>query len=210
MPPDPDQSALDDALDTLRAHRVGALAFDEHIVPIRFVQMPDDGRIVFPAMTAMLDAPELVLFIPEESDEALQLLLSAEPLDEHAHPGPDRWRIHHGEPQDIHWVGAWIDAARRGPFVFDGDAMMPPNHLAADEPALCKRANSDEGALLAATDRATGRENQEPRCVGVDPWGLHVRTYFDIARVPFREADAPAGTRDMAERAIDNLLKGAR
>jgi len=208
MPPESDQDALGSALETLRAHRAGELAFGEHVRPLRFVQMPDDGRIVFPAMQAMLDAPELVLFIPEESDEALQLLLTAEPVEAHAHAGPDRWRIHHGEPQDIHWVAAWVDAARRGPFVFDGDAMMQSNPLAGEEAALCKRANADERALLDAADRATGRKNQEPRCVGADPWGLHVRTYFDVVRLPFRVEDAPVGSREAAERAVDHLLHG--
>lgn len=206
LPPGDEGAALLEALATLRAHREGTLAFDEHVRPVRFVQDPEDGRLIFPAMVAMLDASEVVLFVPEESDEALQLLLTLEPVDEASHPGPDRWRIHHDQPTDIHWVAAWVDGARRGKFVFDGDAMMAPNPLASCEAALCRRANADEGALLRAADRATGRRNRAAVCVGVDPWGLHARCEFDVARVPFALDDAPAGSCEQAERAVEHLL----
>ena len=85
MTPKDENAALDEAQRLLAAHRIGALAFAEAVRPVKFVLDNDDGRVICPVMSAALDLPELVLFVPEESDEALQLLLESEEIDEKDH-----------------------------------------------------------------------------------------------------------------------------
>lgn len=203
--PADESAALDAALRTLATYRKGALAFGEHVRPVRFVIDNADGRLVFPAMVAVFDALELVLFIPGETDDALQLLLTIDEIDPERHAGADRWRIHHGEPEDLKWAAAWIDAARLHTFVFDGDAMMRPNPLAAAEPGVCRRLNADKAALRRLTHARTRVDVEDPMCVALDPGGIHVRARFDILRINF---PAPAQTADDANRAIDELMAG--
>ena len=55
----------------IRANLAGAIAFDGEVVPLKVVVAPD-GALVAPVMVAMLRAFDVVLFLPEESDEAMQ------------------------------------------------------------------------------------------------------------------------------------------
>lgn len=198
-----ERAALEHAQRVFRAERAGVLAFSEHAVPLKFVTDPQTGHIVAPVMVALLEELEAVLFVPEESDEAVQLLLTPEPLDGENHPMADRWRIHHGEPVDIRWARFHIEGARHGAMVFDGDAFMVANPLADAEPALCRRLNADKDALGALCQRVLGAAIEEPVCVGVDQDGLHVRARFGVVRVPFEHA---AQSADAAERMIESML----
>ena len=73
------------------------------------------GRVVFPADGTILQAEELVLFVPRESpedDHELQLLLSTGDAGEGA---VDRWRAYHGSPR-LNGFGAFaIEGAKYGP-----------------------------------------------------------------------------------------------
>lgn len=202
--PTPQRPTLDDAMATLRAHRRGDLLFDDAVRSVRFVLDPQDGRLVMPAMVAMLSAAQPVLFLPEESEEALQLLVSMEEIDGESHATADRWRIYHGEPEDVRWAACWIDSARLGPMVFDGDALMVPNALASDEPALCKELNADKDGLHRLCAQAAGVECENPVCVGVDPEGLDIRRRFDIVRIPFPKV---AENADGVRAAVAGLVK---
>ena len=203
--PADESAALDAALRTLDTYRKGSLAFGEHVRPVRFVVDNEEGRLVFPAMVAMFEALELVMFIPGETDDALQLLLTLDEVDPERSAGVDRWRIHHGEPEDIKWAAAWIDAARLHSFVFDGDAMMRANPLAGAEPGVCKRLNADRAALRRLTLANTRVDVEDPLCVALDPGGIHIRARFDILRINFPER---VETAQGAEKAIDALLSG--
>jgi hypothetical protein len=208
MPSDAEQQALDLALRTLAAHRTGAISFGEHVRPIKFVLDNEDGRLVCPVMVAVLEEPEIVMFIPEESDEALQLLLDVEEVDEKDHSRAiDKWIAHHGDPEDIHWVACWIDAARMGPVVIDGDALMNSNPLAGAEARTCRRINEDKDALRALCARYAKMDVEDPLCVAVAPLGLSVKSRFDILFVPF---GADIETESALDAEIDRLLAEAR
>lgn len=199
----PDGPTPAEALQQLRRSRVGTLFADEAIFPVAFVTDGATGRLVFPVAPQALDAGQHVLQVPEESDDAMQLLLTLHPIDREAHEACDRHLAYHGSPRASAWVAASIDSAKWSGLVYDGLALNVPNALREAEPKLVKRANADRDALRGACARRAGVEPAEPLCVGVDPDGLDVRARFGIVRVAFDEA---AQTREDAEAAIDRLL----
>lgn len=166
----------------MRGHRVGALLFDDNLRPVKFVVDPASGRVVLAMMVAMVQTDHQVLMIPAESEDSLQLLLDVEGIEE-GDALSDRWRIYHGEPEDIHWVSCWIDSGKLLGLVFDGDALMQPNPLADEESALVGVMNARKEDLRVLCARYAGMEVEQPLCVGADAWGLHVRSKFDVLRV---------------------------
>ncbi|MBL8746446.1 MAG: hypothetical protein JNK58_08845 [Phycisphaerae bacterium] len=200
-PHDPDTQALEHALAVFTANLEGQLRFDEHFIHLKYVFDPRDGRLIASVPVAVLHAADLVLDIPEENDDALQLLVTAEEAPESI--ATDRWLAYHGHPEHVRWAAFWIDSARHGPWVFDGDALTFPNLLAADEPVLCKKLNADPARLAALCQRFAGVPIPKPVCVGVDPRGLHVRASFGVVRVRF---DSPATTATAAIQSIDAML----
>lgn len=198
---DADAQALEHALAVFTANLEGQLRFDEHVTRLKYVFDPRDGRLVASVPAALFFATELVLDIPEENDDALQLLVTADETQENI--ATDRWLAYHHAPEHVRWATFWIDSARHGPWVFDGEALTIPNPLSADEPAICKRLNADTGKLAALVQRYAGVPIPKPLCVGVDPRGLHIRASFGVVRVRF-ESLAP--TAAAATQAIDAML----
>lgn len=190
----------------LRQGYRATLQFDEHFVPIKYVIDPENGRLAAPVMVAMLTAAETILFVPEEDERSLQSLVSLEQIDEN-HELADRWRIYHGEPEDVRWAVIWIDMAKLEGVVIDGDALMEPNALADAEPRLCKLLNDDIEALRKVTAMFGGMEIESPKCVGVDMEGFDVRSKFDTVRVWF---DTLAESEDEARGLIEEMIAEAQ
>ena len=211
-------AAVEAAHAFLRGHTTGDLRFDEHVRPVRYVLAPA-GALVLPAMVAMLQAVDTVLFVPSLEEGAMEVQLTLVPFGERdaeapegagASPGAitDRWRIHHGDPEDVRWAVGRVDAARYGGNVVDGDAMMRPNPLEADEPALCRWMNMENAEALRDLCRRYGRRRIEaPLMVAVDPLGLDVRGRFEVVRVPF---PAVAPTRADVERVLREMMSAAK
>ncbi len=199
---EPTRAALEHAYTVLIADCSAELRFDDHSLPVRHVVDNETGRLITSLPVAALLAVENVLFVPAETDEALQLMISPEEIPEST--VTDRFLAFHGEPEHVRWAACWIDSARHGPWVFDGDAMMRPNPLAPDEPALCKALNADAATLAALCHRRAGVAVPSPVCVGVDPLGFHIRARFGVIRIPFPDplADAQA-LRAMLDRMLD-------
>jgi len=208
---------VDSAIDFVRGNFTADLRFDEHVQPVKYVVAPAGGRLVMPAMVAMLRALDTVLVIPEDRAEpdTMELMVSLQEFSEregeHAHLA-DRWRIYHGEPEDVRWALATIDAARFNGLFIDGEAFALDNPLAAAEPALCKEMNASHVDRLrelcqtrgrACLRRSTGTADpgisvERPVMVGIDPLGIDVRAAFDIVRVRFpRRAGTIAEARQM-------------
>jgi hypothetical protein len=137
-------------------------------------------------MYAMLDAVDVVLFVPENAEGAMELQVTPVRLDPDGPDGAlaDRWRIYHGEPQDVHWALLDIDAARYHQWVLDGPALVRANPLAAHEARLCRRINQELRRELAAACRSCGVDAESPLLVGVDPLGFDVRRRFEVVRLP--------------------------
>lgn len=172
----------------LREHFSGDLRFDEHFRPVKYVIAPD-GSLITNVMAAMLSGFNMVLFVPDNSDGALQLQVTIEPFeeDETGYGAlADRWRIYHGEPEDVFWGKLYIDAAKFDEHVIDGEALMRENPLEKDMGRLCKLFNSEHRSdVKLLCEKLERLEVSEPVVVGVDAWGIDVRRRFDVVRLPF-------------------------
>lgn len=197
--------AIELALEFLHGHLSGLLRFDGDVRPVKIV-IDDEGRIVAPAMVAMLRSLDTTLMLPDEEDESLHLQVTLEEFEE---SGPhaalaDRWRIYHGDPPDVRWARMTIDAARFEGLFIDGEALTRPNPLSASLPAICRALNNGHAdALRAACLKVASLGIERPVVVGVDPLGVDVRGAFDVVRLPADdplrgEADAIALVRGLA------------
>lgn len=191
-------------LRALRGHRDCTLLADETPFGARSVLDPATGRLVLCIPAAPLAAGQLVLFVPEESDNALQMLVTAEELDPRSDSPCDRWRAYHGEPRAPRWLAMSIVSARLGATVVEGQELMRPNALRRAEPALLRAGNADQAALRRLCRRAAGVFPDAPVLVGVDELGMDVRARFGIIRVEFPR---PAPDADDADAVIRSLLR---
>ena len=99
----------------------------------------------------------------------------------------DRWRIYHGEPEDVRWAIMHIEAGRLDGIFYDGDGLLLPNALGGVEASICRWANDElVDGLRTACLAEREIEIREPRLVGVDPLGFDVRGRFEVVRL-----DAP-------------------
>jgi hypothetical protein len=199
------EDLLEEARAFLRGHTQGVLRFDEHTEHVRIVIGPQ-GRIIAPAMVAMLRSVDTVLFLPEESDEAMQVMVTIIQFDERGEHGhlADRWRIYHGEPPDVQWAFLDIDAAKFHGHVIDGYALMEPNPLSGDEASFCRQVNQErKESLKRACATIAKVDVEEPVMVGADPYGIDVRGRFDVIRLPFPER---AETKDAAQKELDGIV----
>jgi hypothetical protein len=206
-----DASTDDGILDArryLRAHLTGLLGFDGEFVPIKLVMAPD-GALIAPVMVAMLRSFDTVLFLPDEGEDAMHMQVTLEEIYDRGEHAPlcDRWRIYHGEPEDVRWARITIDAAKFKGLMFDGIALMHPNLLTDVEARLCRRINTEmRETLRAAVVLVAGLEVEDPRLVGIDPLGFDVRGRFDVVRLP---ADPPIADGDDAVDALEELAATA-
>jgi hypothetical protein len=191
-----DDPAVESSLDFLHGHKRADLHFDGHVQPLKYV-IAADGRLVAPVMVAMLSAADTTLFVPEDREGAMELMVTLEQFEEGGELGglADRWRIYHGEPPDVRWAVMTIDAAKyRGLFI-DGEAFAEANPLSDAEPAFCREANQRHvGSVRRLCSERGGMDVENPVMVGIDPRGFDVRATFDIVRVRF-----PSAARTIAE-----------
>ncbi len=197
------------AVSFLRSNLAGLIRFDTEYLPIKVVVAPD-GRLVAPVMESMLLSTDCALYLPEEpedrKDEVIQLMVTLDRLEEHGAEGPltDRWRIYHGEPEDVRWATMSIDFCKFGEYAFDGEALMWPNPIADGEAGLCRRVNENLiDRLRDAVLREQDLEIDDPRLVGVDGLGADVRGRFDVVRLEF---PTPVDDVDSAERTLTEIL----
>ena len=169
----------------MHGHLAGLFQFDENVVPLKVV-VEREGRLVAPVMVAMLTAGETILYLPDESDESMHINVTLEEFEESGPDGElaDRWRIYHGEPDDLRWAIFHIEAARLNRIFYDGDALLIPNALGAAEAAICRWANDNViDALRTACLEQCEVEINEPKLVGVDQLGFDIRGRFDVLRL---------------------------
>ncbi len=199
---DPEPSVLD-AAEFLATYREGVLFADGSPMARRFVSDPDSGRLLIPVPPEVAEAGEHVLHIPEESDDAMALMVTVEVVHPDTLAACDRYLAYHGAAEDARWIACRIEAAKWGGVVLDGPVLQQPNPLAGAEGRLCKRVNADPPRLAAAMRSHRNLEIPGALCVGVDPGGLHVRSRFGVVRVRFAKA---ASTEAEAGAAIEKFL----
>lgn len=183
----------------LHRHTDGVITADDARRRFRYVIDRTAGVLVSPLTHAELDAAQIVLFIPDEGEGAVQLLVEASPIDEGR--VTDRWLAYHRSQDAPLWGAMTVDTARIGRDVVD-EAISLTCPFAAEEPALCKHANTRRDAL-ASLCASRGVDDRSPVLVGVDVAGVHIRARTRIVRVDFPE---PVSTAAAARAALDALL----
>lgn len=220
-----ERDATTPALLAWRSNRRGVLMCGE--IPHRtgFAVCPRTGEVAAPLPTTLLSAgadrsadgaTHFVLFLPDESEAALQVLLTprvADPeetdlRDRFEAPREelrDRWMMLHLDPPrgDAAWVLFDAESARLGREVLDDDALRSFSDLHAWEPKLVKRANADRARLARACLAVTGSGLTDAIAVEANPSGLLVRHKLGVTLAPF---GVEAHDQAAAEREIDALL----
>src|SRR5262249_23135954 len=152
---------------------------------IRFIVDGGTGEVAFPADRGMLEAEELVLFIPRDQpadDHELQLLLSAKEVDGEATGLVDRWTAYHRASEMPFFASCRTEAGKFDGAMIDVNELVSVNTVRAVEGRMLKRVNADKTRLRAACLEAQA-EILSPVAVGTDQYGIEVRAAFGIVRV---------------------------
>ncbi|MEL7472654.1 MAG: hypothetical protein AAGK04_04990 [Planctomycetota bacterium] len=184
----------------LRRWRVGVLQADEQLESVHFVAAPTDGRLLLPVSRDAAEAHELVLWIPEESFDAMQGLLEPRVIGEDdwtpaLEGARDRYLAYHGRADTVYWMLCGADSFKWRDEVIPGVDILTPNAIGSVEGGLLKRLNAS-GHVAALARRFAGATVSEPVAVGVDELGIDIRSRVGVLRVrfdqPTTEADAGA------------------
>jgi hypothetical protein len=170
----------------LRSNTTATIKFGEHTRDISYA-ISKTGELIIPAMVAMLQPCDTVMFVPEYSEGCMEMHVSLQQFIATGDDGllADRWNVYHGDSPEVQWASVIIDAARFHGMFIDGESFCRENILAEIEGALCKELNAEckekVRALCVAKTLVTV---EDPVVVGVDQFGIDVRAAFGIVRVP--------------------------
>jgi hypothetical protein len=181
-----EQQAMDSAWAFLRSNTTATIKFGEYTNDVSYVICPT-GELVIPAMVAMLQPCDTIMFVPEYSNDCMEMHVSLRQFSDTGEDGllADRWNVYHGKSPDVQWALVDIDAARFHEMFIDGDGLCRVNSLSELESKVCKELNANfTDAIRAVCLAKTNVEVTEPVVVGVDPLGFDVRAPFGIVRVP--------------------------
>jgi len=170
----------------LRSNTTGTLRFGENMQDINYV-IAHDGFLIMPAMVAMLQPCNTIMYVPDYSNDCMEMHVSLQQFQEDESTGAyaDRWRVYHGEPRDVQWAKVAIDAARFRDMFVDGEGMQESNPLSEVESKLCKQINKEfSDSLKACCLAKTNVTIDAPLVVGIDSLGIDVRAQFGIVRIP--------------------------
>jgi|GEM_PF-419100 len=207
-----DQEPGIDGLRLLRRYHEATIQHHERRAEVRFVIDAADGCMVLPAEPGMAAANELLVHLPDEVAQDLQLTVTPKVVDRpEGEEVVDRWHAYHSaagtRPTSRVWLRCAIDGAKR-PFatgdVYEPETIMRPNALRKSEYQLVKRVNQDRARLGRLCKWASRVDVADAICVGVDPFGFDVRARFGIVRIEF---DLEAATSEQAARLIDAMLE---
>ncbi|MDP7004607.1 MAG: hypothetical protein QF718_00135 [Phycisphaerales bacterium] len=190
MEPYDEQQFADSAWSFLRSNTTSTVQFGEHTCDVSYI-ISYQGKLVIPAMVAMLQPCDKIMFVPEYLNDCMEINITLNQFSEDGSGGElaDRWRIYHGEPPDVQWALVDIDAARFHEKFIDGEGLCRENTLADSEHELCKELNAkftDDVRTICLEE--TSVEVTNPVVVGVDSLGIDVRAPFGIVRIPTNES----------------------
>lgn len=185
----------------LRRHARGVLEVGGDFRPCLYVLDSERGSPVACVAQDVLEAGSCTLHVPEDREDALQVLVEPVELDPHVEASCDRYLIYHGKGTAARWARLEVQSAKMLGVVFDECAAS--NALRAHEPAMCKRLNGDKARVGAGVLRLGGFVEESPTVVGVDQDGVDVRTKRGIVRLEFPHT---APNVESAERMIGEML----
>ncbi len=189
MEPFDEYQAADSAWSFLRSNTTGTIKFGEHTRDVSYI-ISSKGRLVIPAMVAMLQPSDTIMFVPEYMNDCMEIQITLNQFSEDGEGGElaDRWQVYHGEPPDVQWATVDIDAARFHEQFIDGEGLCRSNPLAEIEHSLSKELNDKfTDDVRAICLEKTNVEVTNPVVVGIDPLGIDIRAPFGIVRVPSDE-----------------------
>ena len=174
-------------------------------MPLSYIRDPKNGALIAPIERWMLDDGEATLCIPDARPGVLQLHLSMREIDPARDAVCDRWLAYHLAPRHRAWCelstlaakmpfGMVEPAEERGDheaIVVEAAAISLPNTSLKEEGGLIRQANVDRSRLKLACEQAGHREYADARCVGVDQWGIDVRTTFGPSRLDVQARRVP-------------------
>jgi hypothetical protein len=170
----------------LRSNTTATIKFGEHTRDISYV-ISKTGELIIPAMVAMLQPCDTIMFVPEYSEGCMEMHVSLRQFIETGDDGllADRWNVYHGDSPEVQWARVTIDAARFHEMFIDGESLCRENILAEVEGALCKELNAKcKEKVRALCTAKTFVTVEDPVVVGIDQFGIDVRAAFGIVRVP--------------------------
>lgn len=197
----PKRPIIADPSRELRRHAGGVLEVHGEFRDCPYVLDPEKGSPVACVTLDVLEGGSCTLHVPEERDDALQLLVEPAELDPHTDGACDRYLIYHGRAPTSRWARLDIQSAKMLGVVFDD--CVAKNALCAHEPAICKRLNADRDRVRVAVLRIVDFEDLQPTVVGVDQDGLDIRTKRGVVRLEFPHT---APNIESAERMIGEML----
>ncbi len=216
---DDDARAIRAMVEALSSIRVGALLIYDPDRTSRSTRAPfivdgHRGELVLP-----VDARDLALAendadalfcLPDEDPHSLQLTLSLRDVTDDAAAAEwiDRWTAYHATPclPRARFARGRIVSARLGPHAVDGEALdlRNPLHACRAEARICRVLNADRAALRRACLAQRRADPTAPLAVGVDRWGVDVKSDFGILRLDFPE---PVETEEACERALRTIIE---
>jgi hypothetical protein len=195
-----------DWLREVRRHREGVMIACGQARAVRVVIDGRSGHLVTPVEPIELRADEMVVFLPRESDDTVQLLCRPEEIGAAKEEVCDRWGAYHGKTDLRRWARLVIEGGKRDEWVANGAELAVPSVLRLAEGGLVRLLNADPRALGAACERLARMKVADPLAVGVDPHGVDVRARFGIVRLEF---EAAACDEAGATRMIQGILGAA-
>ena len=104
---------MDSAWAFLRSNTTATVSFGEYTHDVSYIICPT-GELVIPAMVAMLQPCDTIMFVPEYSNDCMEMHVSLRQFFDTGEDGllADRWNVYHGESPDVQWALVDIDAAR--------------------------------------------------------------------------------------------------
>lgn len=196
MAPIPTNPASTSVVSILRAHRSGVLLTPEGPRSCPTAIDPVGGALIAPLADHEAELESATLFIPEESNDALQVLILPAHSAQAGDTDSDRYRAAHGAPDPIRLFRLKIDGARLGSRVVDGPDIDLKDPFATESASLRRAMNADRPALGKAVSYlglSLGlRQGETPVVVAVDPEGVDLRGPLGLARFPFERRASSA------------------
>ncbi len=189
-----EKQIADSAWEFLRSNSTATVKFGEHSHDLSYV-IASTGELIIPAMVAMLQPCDIVMFVPEYCDNCMEMHVSLQQFLPTGEQGmlADRWNVYHGDSPDVQWALVAIDMARFHEMFVDGESLCRENPLAETEASVCKELNMQRKDAVRATCLAkTNVSVKEPVVIGIDPLGVDIRAPFGVVRIPTLEPFASA------------------
>lgn len=174
-----------DAAHFLRRHYQAVIDMDGTIHKRNYVIDGAAGCIVVSLQSGIEESESIVMYIPDEGTNSIQLLVEGSWLDPSRDAACDRLLIYHQRAEAAKFASMRIVDAKWEDRNVEGAKISLKNDLEGVEPRLCRLLNTDRRKLEAIVHRETGRETFEARAVGVDTRGIDVRTRTGIVRCEF-------------------------